>query len=217
MRPHIPELTVPATILTVPGLMNSGAGHWQTIWEAELPNCHRAELGSWDAPQRNSWISHLNHAIDRVDGPVILAAHSLGCHAIAWWAAFECPQWSEKIIGAMLVAPPELESGAVDPRLRGFAPTPKALLPFPSILVASRNDPYISFSRARLLAQFWGCRFADAGEAGHINADSGLGDWAFGRFLLSRLGQSFEDQVMEVRQTAGERERSAEATLLYGI
>jgi len=90
-------------------------------------------------------------------------------------------------------------------------------LPFPSILVASRNDPYISFSRARLLAQFWGCRFADAGEAGHINADSGLGDWAFGRFLLSRLGQSFEDQGVEVRQTAGERERSAEATLLYGI
>ncbi len=57
MRPYAPELTASATILTVPGLMNSGPGHWQTIWEAELPNCHRAELGSWDAPQRNSWIA----------------------------------------------------------------------------------------------------------------------------------------------------------------
>src|SRR3546814_4818646 len=84
--------------------------------------------------------------------------------------------------------------------------------PFPSILVASRNDPYISFGRARLLAQFWGSRFADAGEAGHINADSALGDWAFGRFLLSRLGQPFEEQDMDSQQIAGERERSAEAT-----
>ncbi len=136
---------------------------------------------------------------------------------MTWWAAFECREWSEKIVGALLVAPPELESGAVDSRLRGFAPTPKALLPFPSILVASRNDPYISFSRARLLAQFWGSRFADAGEAGHINADSALGDWTFGRFLLSRLGQPFEDQGMDGQRIAGERERSAEATLLYGV
>ena len=30
-------------------------------------------------------------------------------------------------------------------------------------------------------------RFADAGEAGHINAESGLGDWRFGQLLLERL------------------------------
>lgn len=216
MHPYAIESAPSATILTVPGLMNSGAGHWQSIWESELPNCHRAELGSWDAPHRNSWVSNLSHAIGRIDGPVILAAHSLGCHAVAWWAAFECSEWSDKIVGALLVAPPELESGAVDARLRGFAPTPKALLPFPSIVVASRSDPYIAIGRARLLAQFWGSQFADAGEVGHINADSGLGDWAFGRFLLSRLGQPLE-QGNDGRQIASEQERSAEATLLYGV
>ena len=215
MRPCSTDIARPATILTVPGLMNSGPHHWQTIWESELPDCHRAELGSWDAPRRNSWISNLSHAIGRIDGPVILAAHSLGCHAVAWWAAFECREWSDKISGALLVAPPELDSGAVDPRLRGFGPAPKALLPFPSIVVASRNDPYIAFNRARLLAQFWGSQLADAGETGHINAESGLGDWAFGQSLLSRFGQPL-DQDRDGDAIAGERERSAVATLLYG-
>lgn len=174
-------------ILTVPGLLNSGPGHWQTIWEAELPNCRRVELGSWSRPHRNSWVSNLNDAIARVDGPVILAAHSLGCHAVAWWAALECEQWNEKIVGALMVAPPEVDVAMHDTRLLGFAPAPKALLPFPSIVVASRDDPYILFERARLLAQFWGSQFADAGQIGHINADSGLGEWHFGQFLLTRF------------------------------
>ena len=175
------------SILTVPGLLNSGPGHWQTIWEAELPNCRRVELGSWNRPHRNSWVSNLNDAIARVKGPVILAAHSLGCHAVAWWAALECREWSDKIAGALLVAPPEVDGGGIDSRLLGFAPSPKALLPFPSIVVASRDDPYIRFERARQLARFWGSRFADAGQVGHINADSGLGEWQFGQFLLTRL------------------------------
>lgn len=208
-----------ATILTVPGFMNSGPNHWQTIWEAELPQCRRVELGSWDAPHRNSWISNLGHAIARTEGPVILAAHSLGCHAVAWWAAFECQQWSEKVVGALLVAPPEVDSAAADSRLRGFGPAPKALLPFPSIVVASRDDPYIAIDRARLLAKFWGSQFADAGEVGHINAESGLGDWSFGQFLLSRFTGKADLSLLsrDAREHAArELERSAEATLLYG-
>lgn len=139
MHPYAIESAPSATILTVPGLMNSGAGHWQSIWESELPNCHRAELGSWDAPHRNSWVSNLSHAIGRIDGPVILAAHSLGCHAVAWWAAFECSEWSDKIVGALLVAPPELESGRSTP---GCAVSPRrprhcCLSPRSSSLVAA--------------------------------------------------------------------------------
>jgi predicted alpha/beta hydrolase family esterase len=181
-------------ILTVPGIMNSGPGHWQTIWETFLPDCRRVDLGSWDRPHRNSWVSKLGHAIDEVDGPVLLAAHSLGCHAVAWWAALACDGWSEKVVGALLVAPPEVGSEAIDDRLHGFAPLPQKLLPFPSILTASRNDPYMSFEQSRALAKTWGCRFAEAGEAGHINAQSQLGSWPFGRFLLSRLSRGFVPQ-----------------------
>lgn len=207
-------------ILTVPGLMNSGPDHWQTIWEAELPNCRRVELGSWDKPQRNSWISNLGNAIAQADGPVILAAHSLGCHAVAWWAAFECSEWSDKIVGALLVAPPEVDAGATDARLLGFSPTPKTMLPFPSIVVASRNDPYIGFEQARRLAKFWGSQFADAGESGHINAESDLGAWTFGQFLLTRFagqGDSKNRSHAASSRISEEALRSATMSLLNGF
>ncbi|MBF5089912.1 alpha/beta hydrolase [Novosphingobium sp. NBM11] len=174
-------------VLTVPGLNNSGPGHWQTIWEQEFDNCHRVDLGLWDDPLRNTWVNKLNLAIQRADRPVVLVAHSLGCLAVAWWAEYEQPGRDGPVVGALLVAPPDVEERALDRRLTRFAPFPPAELPFPSILVASRNDPYLRFGAARRLATTWGSRFADAGPAGHINAESGLGEWAFGQLLLSQL------------------------------
>lgn len=174
-------------ILTVPGLGNSGSDHWQSIWEQRFADCRRVELGMWTRPHRNTWVNKLNLAIRRADRPVVLVAHSLGCLAVAWWAKLERPAHGYPVIGALLVAPPEVDYFPLDHRLTSFAPTPAALLPFPSILVASHNDPYISFRTARRLARTWGSRFADAGQVGHVNAESNLGDWPFGQFLLRQL------------------------------
>ena len=60
-------------------------------------------------------------------------------------------------------------------------------LPFPSILVASRDDNRCPFELAAGLARDWGSEFVDAGHAGHLNAESGLGDWPQGHALLQRL------------------------------
>jgi uncharacterized protein len=174
-------------ILTVPGLNNSGPTHWQTLWEQQRSDCRRVELGMWDRPHRNTWVNKLNLAIREADRPVVLVAHSLGCIAVAWWAHFEGRDAADRIAGALLVAPPEVDFFPADPRLETFAPTPGHELPFPSILVASRNDPYMGFRTAQRLAKTWGSRLADAGTSGHINADSGLGDWQFGQFLLGQL------------------------------
>ncbi|MFT4026303.1 MAG: alpha/beta hydrolase [Novosphingobium sp.] len=177
-------------ILTVPGLLNSGPDHWQSLWEQQRPDTRRVELGMWDRPHRNTWVNQLNLAIYRAGRPVVLAAHSLGCLAVAWWAKYERPaSFAEggPVIGALLVAPPEVDFFPLDERLTQFSPTPAEPLPFRSILVASRNDPYIGIHAARKLARTWGSSFADAGEAGHINAESGLGRWAFGEFLLGQL------------------------------
>jgi len=174
-------------VLLVPGLGNSGPEHWQTHWESQLGDCARVDLGSWDDPDRNVWVNRLNLAIERACRPVILVAHSLGCHAVAWWNEFERPDADGPVIGALLVAPPEVEGDALDPRLRRFAPVMRTALPFRSIVVASRDDRYATFGRARRLARIWRSRFVDAGWLGHINADSGIGDWPFGRFLLRQL------------------------------
>lgn len=185
-------LSAEPLILTVPGLCNSGPEHWQTLWEQERGDVRRVDLGMWDRPHRNTWVNQLNLAIHKAERPVVLVAHSLGCLAVAWWARYEQPAsgWGENggpVIGALLVAPPEVDFFPLDERLGQFSPTPAEPLPFRSILAASRNDPYMGIRTARKLARTWGSAFADAGEAGHINADSGVGDWSFGKFLLAQL------------------------------
>lgn len=177
----------PPLILTVPGLANSGPDHWQTLWEQQRSDCHRVELGQWDQPHRNSWVNQLNLAIRAAGRPVVLAAHSLGCLAVAWWALLEAEDAGKLVAGALLVAPPDVDTAPRDARLAGFAPTPAAPLPFPTIVVASRNDPYMSLRAARQLAHVWHAGFADAGPIGHINGESAIADWPFGQFLLDRL------------------------------
>jgi predicted alpha/beta hydrolase family esterase len=174
-------------VLTVPGLDNSGPTHWQSIWERERTDTERAELGMWSSPHRNSWVTALNSAIRQAGRPVILAAHSLGCLAVAWWAALEAQPYGNPVAGALLVAPPDVDAIGPDIRLAGFGPAPKIILPFPSVTISSSNDPFIDLARAHSLAQFWGSHFVDIGEAGHINGESGLGDWQEGQLWLDRL------------------------------
>jgi predicted alpha/beta hydrolase family esterase len=176
-------------VLTVPGLDGSGRMHWQTLWEERDGRARRVDMGDWARPNRNMWVNRLNLAIHKANRPVILVAHSLGCLTVAWWAHYEQPTYGDPVIGALLVAPPDVDGPLQEPRLQGFAPTPLGPLPFPSMVVASRDDSWGSLDHSERLATFWGSKFVDVGEAGHINADSGLGAWEDGRRHLSRLAR----------------------------
>jgi predicted alpha/beta hydrolase family esterase len=176
-----------AAVLTVPGLHGSGAAHWQTLWEGARPDTSRVELGMWDTPHRNSWVTKLDQAIAAARAPVVLAAHSLGCIAVAWWAMLAPQPYGWPVAGALLVAPADVDAADVRPELAGFAPTPRRPLPFPSIVVSSSDDPWIAADRAHSLAADWGSHFVDIGAAGHVNAASGLGWWPEGQELLDRV------------------------------
>lgn len=191
-------------VLLVPGLSGSGSGHWQAQWARQKSDCRIVDLGLWDRPHRNTWVNKLNLAIRDAGRPVVLVAHSLGCLAVSWWAALERPSANGSVVGALMVAPPEVDFYPLDERLKAFAPAPAQALPFPSILVASHDDPYMSFRRARQLAGVWGSGFADAGRVGHINAESQLGDWAFGQSLLRRLLSGKQLPIIPGTAEAGE-------------
>lgn len=182
---HHPE----PLVLVVPGLDDSGPGHWQTLWCDRRRDCARVELGQWDNPHRNTWVNKLNLAIHRAGRPVVLAAHSLGCLTVAWWAEYEQPGPDSMVLGALLVAPPDVDRPGIDPRLARFAASPRSRLPFSSALVASRTDPFCTPAEARRMARDWGSRFIDAGDAGHINVASGHGEWRAGERLLGGLLQ----------------------------
>lgn len=175
------------SILMVPGIDNSGPSHWQSLWEAEDPRIVRAELGMWSQPRRNVWVTNLGQAIRQLTAPVVICAHSLGCLAVAWWAALEGQRHGDPVAAALLVAPPDCDRIDSCARLTDFAPTPQVQLPFPALVVASSNDHYADIDAAWRMAAIWGANFRDLGECGHINADSGIGRWPQGRALLARM------------------------------
>lgn len=174
-------------ILIVPEIERGGPDDWQSRWESKRTDCRRVDLGMWDTPHRNTWVNKLNLAIRRADRPVLLVAHGLGCLAAAWWAEYERPAFGDPVLGALLVAPPDIDRPGLYPRLARFGSSPRQALPFASFLVASHDDPLGSYRTARALARDWGSRFADAGAVGHIDAASGLQDWPFGEKLLAQL------------------------------
>jgi predicted alpha/beta hydrolase family esterase len=173
-------------VLILPGLYSSGPEHWQSRWEAEHPGFVRVEQRDWETPDRREWVETLDRAITGVaadPSPVVLVAHSLGCCLVAHWAAAH----RGPIRGALLVAPSDVEAAGFPAGPTGFAPMPIAPLPFPSLLVASTDDPYLPLSRAEHFAQCWGSRLEVLGPLGHINSASGLGSWPAGFAILREL------------------------------
>jgi predicted alpha/beta hydrolase family esterase len=170
-------------ILTVPGLYDSGPDHWQTRWEQELPQCRRVLQKDWQAPARRDWVDAIETAVHAAAPPVYVAAHSLGCIAIAYWVQ----QTRLSIAGALLVAPADVEREGFPAGATGFRPLPTRRLPFPSIVAASEDDPWITLERSAAMARDWGSRFVNVGKAGHIAANVGADGWPGGKSLLQAL------------------------------
>jgi predicted alpha/beta hydrolase family esterase len=174
----------PPRVLIVPGWENSGPGHWQTLWErAEPHRFRRVQQRDWDTPQPDDWVCALDAAIAAEPAPVVLVAHSLGCIAIAHWAA----RFAGPVVGSLLVAPADVERADAPEPIRCFAPIPLQPLPFRTLLVASSTDEYLSMDRAEHFARCWGSELVSVGDAGHINTAAGFGPWTEGERLLDEL------------------------------
>jgi predicted alpha/beta hydrolase family esterase len=174
-----------AKIVIIPGLGGSGDDHWQSFWSRSFDKVIRLEQENWDEPELDKWLEKLNKAVERLDYPVILVAHSLAVSLVLHWAA---RYDQSNIKGALLVAPADVDSPEHTPDVvRGFSPMPTIKLAFPSIVVASLNDPYLSLNRAQYFAEKWGSEFINIGEKGHINSDSKLGFWEEGQLILQKL------------------------------
>jgi uncharacterized protein len=173
-----------ANVLVLPGWENSGPKHWQTLWE-QRHGYRRVEQHEWKRPLRGDWIARLEEVVLSCDEPAVLVAHSLGCVLAAAWAAHS--QNTRRVKAALLVAPGDVERAEIRDQLPSWTPIELRALPFPSVLLASRDDPYCAFERAKLFAHAWRAQFMDYGPCGHINADSGLASWPEGHVLLQDL------------------------------
>lgn len=170
--------------LTIPGLHNSGPQHWQTLWENSCPQQFtRLQQKNWTNPLKDDWVNELNTCAQHTGTGLILVAHSLGAITVAHWASAYSPAY---IAGALLVAPADTENTQQE-CFKTFCPVPKNKFPFPSVVVASTNDPYCSIEKAARWSAYWGSKFICVGDKGHINAASGLGDWQEGFSVLAAL------------------------------
>lgn len=166
--------------IIVPGWRDSGPGHWQSLWAGRLDNAVRVRQDDWITPSRKAWVAKLAQTILLQREPVIIVAHSLGCIATAHLPA----DARAAIQGALLVAPADPERRAI---LSDFAPVPCQKLPYRSVLVASSNDPYCPVRLAGAYARAWGSEFVRIQDGGHINIESGHGEWPLGVALLQSL------------------------------
>jgi predicted alpha/beta hydrolase family esterase len=176
-------------VLVLPGWQNSGPRHWQSRWEA-LYGDARVEQSDWMHPLRGDWMMRLDEAIGELEAAeespqVALVAHSLGCQLVSAWAAHS--RKTARVRGALLVAPPDVERDEVRAALHSFTPIVRQRLPFASLAVISTDDPFCALDRARGMAVDWGAQVLELGPRGHLNSDSGLGDWPEGRRLLADL------------------------------
>ncbi|MGO4391527.1 RBBP9/YdeN family alpha/beta hydrolase [Variovorax sp. M-6] len=168
------------TIVIVPGWRDSGPGHWQSLWAERMQGAVRVVQDDWITPSRAAWVGALERLVLGCPGPVVIAAHSLGCIATTHLSDAA----AARVAGALLVAPADPERRAA---LTDFAPVPYARLPYRSILVASSNDPFCPVRLAGAYARAWGSEFVRMQNAGHINIESGHGDWPLGLALLQSL------------------------------
>ncbi|MER9880619.1 alpha/beta hydrolase [Mesorhizobium sp. M0118] len=167
--------------IIVPGIGGSGKAHWQTHWQQANPAIRRFNPASWDAPDFDDWVAALDTAVGLAKTPPVLVAHSLGCLLVVHWQRIS----TREISGALLVAVPDPASPAFPSSALAFADAPQQRLRFPSLIVASTNDPYGSLNYVRANSERWGSDLHIAGPLGHINGDSGLGDWPAGTELLA--------------------------------
>lgn len=172
-----------STILTLPGIGGSGPQHWQSVWEKQY-DFIRIEQTDWDTPVRADWVANIQKAISKYDPrDIILVGHSAACGAVIDWAR----QYQTKIKGTLLVAPADADAETFPQGTTGFSPMPLIKLLFPSIVVTSTNDYFVTVDRAKQFAKAWGSELIAIGEAGHINISSGFGRWDKGLELLKRL------------------------------
>lgn len=168
-------------LLLVPGWLNSGPDHWQSRWQRVRPDLGRVTFGEWQHPEPEAWTADLRRAVLACPRPPVLIAHSLGCLATANLMAQSA---QPPIAGTLLVAPPDPGRPDTPVEIADFAPPARVPFAVPGLVVISSNDPYADEAFSLELANAWGLEVVRLGPSGHINDQSGFGDWPEGLALL---------------------------------
>jgi len=182
---YLPRAVENFPVVIVPGLRNSDEHHWQSLWEARLPQSKRIHVDNWNTPNLAAWREGIKAELDKLDRPAVLIAHSFGTLASASIAA----EFPEKIAALFLVAP-------ADPNKFGIAgELPQDFLPVATKIIASSDDPWMTETKAAYWALVWGADYLRIKNVGHINSQSNLGLWQDGVKQLHQLVRKAKSNI----------------------
>ncbi len=204
-------MTTPVLIL--PGLGGSGPDHWQRHLLGAVRHAQLLEQADWNRPNLAAWQGRLEDALALAPG-AILVAHSLACALVAHVAA---RRPDLPVGGALLVAPADVDApGSIAERVATFRPMPLRPMPWPAIVVASHDDPCITFARAGQLAEAWRAQLVDLGASGHINIASGFGQWPLAGRLTALLARAASRRKMATDASTGRHRPGLTGAPAYG-
>ena len=179
--PRRPTRTVPTVI--VPGWEGSGPGHWQTLLAAQLLDAGREvrhpDFADVDHPHLAEWLRALRASMAGLpDDGFDVVAHSLG--AVLWFHHVATPHDSPRPARVLLVAPPSPTTTI--PEIAEFFPPPLDIdavrhAADGTVLAGSDNDEYIPEGLAAAYGSPLKMATSIFPGAGHLNTESGYGDW----------------------------------------
>jgi len=166
-------------VLIVHGWGGSDYPHWQSWLAGELAKDYGCvyflKFSDVDNPIKDKWNKEFLDALKDFN-PDIVVCHSL---ANTLWFHLANEQKLKKVQKLFLVAPPSMTCHIEE--LSEFFPCeiPSELYTDDTLLIGSTNDPYMDEGELLRLQAELGVDIKLLENAGHINADSGFGEWDF--------------------------------------
>ncbi|MCK9472523.1 alpha/beta hydrolase [Sulfurimonas sp.] len=164
-------------VLILHGWGGSDFPHWQSWLSAEIAKNYGCvsflKFSDFDFPNKNEWIIQLTKELEDFK-PDIVICHSLA--NILWFHL--CNEGKiREIENLFLVVPPSLKCDIKE--LESFFPckAPVNLYAKKSLLITSTNDPYMTQQEAQTLQKMLAIKMIVLEDAGHINSQSGYGQW----------------------------------------
>ena len=164
-------------VLLLHGWGGSDDPHWQSWLAGEIAKDYGTVafplLDNPHFPSKNRQMAQVKTLLKEFKPDIVI------CHSLANIIWFHLCLEGEiaAVKRLLLVAPPSTECD-ID-IIRKFFPceTPKNLFAEEVMLVTSTNDPYLTKEEAQALQKALDVKMKVLEDAGHINADSGYGEW----------------------------------------
>jgi uncharacterized protein len=175
-------------VLLLHGWGGSNNPHWQSWLAGEIAKEYGCvsflKFSDFDFPLLEVWRKELLEHLEDFK-PDIVICHSLA--NILWFHLCNDEKLKE-VETLFLVAPPSLDCKIEE--LQSFFPlqTPQNLYAKNTLLVTSTNDPYLSVDEAKKLQKSLNIEMKVVENGGHINADSGYGQWDW---ILEKVKKNF--------------------------